>query len=164
MRRKAKLITDKPASSGIYNDILGILDKLTGIKWGYVGGGRRVKYLSSAHVPAKIGITWGKSYEKNIKYKLDINIVNKTPKTFTSHEMWVDAITSELKLGLLNYLATKTDTISKDILMKVNAYSGGSKEYNIFLLEAETQNKKYGKIKSDDNSLWEQNCLRGGCA
>lgn len=96
-----QIITDRPSSSKLYNDIIELLTALTGIQWGYVRGRSRIKYISSVELPLRVGVTWGKVYEKRIKLKLDIEISNKMPKLFTCRELWADAVNAELVAGLL---------------------------------------------------------------
>lgn len=147
------IIFDKPANSAIYNQIIKILDNLTGIKWGFVKSKHRVKYLSSNEVPITIGILWGKPYEKRCK-PLDISINCKTPSMFPTNDEWVDAVTAELQIGLLKFVKDNS------ILEKIKSLNM-SGDYAELVIEAEIQNKKYKKYDPEDGiyDIWVDNAL-----
>lgn len=150
------LVCNKSANSKIYDDVLKILDKLTGVKWGFVKSKHRVKYLSSVEVPIKIGIEWGKFYEKNIKYKLDISIQNKSPRAFESYVAWEDAIGVELQSGLLLFTSgTIADTVSQ---------WEPTEEYADLLREAHEQNSAFQRQYAHSRMIifdaWADGCVR----
>jgi len=130
------VVTDRPSNSRVYNEIIRVLGLLTGLTWGYVSGKHKVQYVTSLAWPIKIGILWGKPYEKNIKYKLDLQVNNKFPSHSPSIELWVEALTAELQLGLLELVAD--DQIKERIV----AWTP-SGDYALLLIEAREQNKRH---------------------
>ncbi len=162
------IITYKHSNSTIYNKIIKILNNLTGIVWGFVQSGRRVKYLSSVELPIKIGILWGKKYEKNIKYKLDISISNKSPAMFYDEDLWIEALTSELQVGLRCILECNDDLLQKEkILASVNKWKPVG-EFAEMIAYADEQLRLYAasggvlEIDCNDNTYdpWLEACLQ----
>lgn len=152
------LVTDRPANSKIYNDLLRILHSLTGVQWGYVKNKHRVQYLSSVEVPLKIGIEWGKGYEKNVKYKLDISISNKSPAIFGDQTEWENAVKTELHFGLLELVK------NEEIKNKISQWEPEG-EYAEMLIFAAEQNKKYSYkgleiAEQREYDLWLNNCMQ----
>ena len=150
------IITNRPSGAKIYDDIIGILNTITGAKWGFVKKGARVQYISCEQIPIRVGIEWGKVYEKNIKYKLDIYISNKFPRMFAGRDLWRSAITSELQVKLQQ--SDKLLQLDPQIIYRINS-AKISDEFAIMLLFSEDQNKKYmceGKV----HDVWMNDCLR----
>jgi ubiquitin-protein ligase len=130
------IITNRPSNSRVHNEIIRVLDSLTGLKWGYVSGKHKVQYVSSQAWPIKIGILWGKPYEKNIKYKLDLQVHNKFPSHAPSIEVWIESLTAELQSGLLELVA------DDQIKERINSWTP-SGDYALLLIESREQNKRH---------------------
>jgi len=130
-----------------------ILAELTGVKWGYVKSKQRVKYLISLEIPLKIGIMWGKPYEKRIKYKLDISISNKSPNMFGSEDEWKQAVKAELQMELLRLVH------DPPIKAKLGKWEPEG-EYAEMLLFAEEQKAKYDSKISKEWDIWMEECLK----
>ena len=148
-----KLVFDRPSGSGLYDGAICALDNLTGFKWGFIKGRRRVQYLSSIQLPIKICVLWGKSYEKNYRWAPDVEIVNKFPSKFDTREIWIDVITTELQLKLIKL------NINSDIMTRVKLWRPSSHPAAM-ILHAEEQNKKHLNISvySTEYNVYLESC------
>lgn len=136
----SKLIFGKSSSNTLYDELIIVLESLSGVKWGYSKLGQKVLYISSKELPVKI------STDRRKKY--DIHIIN----TNYNLELWDDIIRLEL-IRLLNaHFSTCEDY--KVVINTINNWTP-SDEYKSMLATAQSYPKLDNIVKYDE---WLDKC------
>ncbi len=119
-----QLIIGVSSGGVIYDEILSLLNIITGIKWGYIKPRSRVQYVTSKTIPINIAVIRGAKCEKTAKYTIDLHIHALHPEC----KYWIDAVGYKIKNTIIDFSYKILDTHREAILKKVNEWQP-SKEY-----------------------------------
>jgi hypothetical protein len=145
------IVFNRPSKSPVCNKIIKILCHLTGVTWGYVGK-KTIQYISSNEIPIKVGTSTQNYYERFRKYKLDIDIINRSSAEFSNVQEWEIAVTAELQYGLL-----KIPNLSPSLREKIAIWQP-SGEFAELLQTADEFLARYGDFVVKERDAWMLDC------
>jgi hypothetical protein len=109
-----QLVFDRPAKLSIYNDILKVLEDMTGLRWGWMPAKASSKYISSVEFPIKIGVEFIKTKARTGKKtasKYDVVVENNTLNGHIDQGMWAEATVVELRDKLVLHIGRIEDPL-----------------------------------------------------
>jgi hypothetical protein len=148
MEKKSVVVYGKSSGTIMYDELMQMLELLTGVKWGYVKAKRRVRYLSAEGIKPTIAVR--SKHDKKIKNPATIII----EKLDYSEKYWDDIILMELKSQLVGHLQNDNAGV-------INQWKP-SREFQCVLMMIDEQQKKYPNAKANDNNTfdaWEDACI-----
>lgn len=102
--------------SGFYKILLEVVEKITGLQWVVCKPSQHINGIYNFDIECKIGVKYGKSYDKRIK--LDIEIGNKYPNI----EGFQPLLEREVKSQLEKFLSSFNSDVARSTLMRVEQY------------------------------------------
>lgn len=147
-RDKSKPLIGQSSGSTIHDELIVILEKITGSRWGYIKKRQRVQCLTSELIPIRVIVFKGAPYEQSIKVKdSDITVL----ATGYVSEYWEDIVTTELVEKLFSAIEKLTDiaaNVKKTAIDIMKAWRP-SREFAELVNEARVQRERYPSDPAD---------------